>query len=242
MSTREWEVEDEEGSVDSSQKRRLLELRRQIDDREDAVLSEQRVGNIDPHTAADLIGDTVRRYLRALEPLMRQTKNGKPITSEDADPVLDGAQETFLSVELGTVRVPVPEDVAQIPETPGAARGSADQWLSGSAPEDKQIPVHGLLSVITDEQVSAEWTVEIRRASPSAGQASVTKKLITNTAPMPRGVLQNAVRTADMWVQQVGLGINIDQDGLPMATKFDQSGDGSTSELASGHSDNAPDL
>lgn len=242
MSTRDWEVEDEEGSVDSSQKRRLLELRRQIDDREDAVLSEQRVGNIDPDTAADLIGDAVRRYLRALEPLMRQTEGGESITSDGAEPVLAGAQETFLDVQLGEVTVPVPERIASIPENPGSARGSASRWLSGSPPQDKSKPVRGLLSVITDEQVTAEWTVEIRHANPDAGQAHVDKRVVSASAPMPRGVLQNAVRTADMWIQQVGLGINIEQDGLPMATNFDQSGEGSTSELSSGHSDNAPDL
>lgn len=220
----EYEVDDADDLVDRKQKQRLIRLREGVDEWEEQLITQARLDEIAMDTAVSLYGDAVRRFLRGLEPLLRQTQNDLPIEHDDAIPRLPKAKEVYAEREIGAVQIDPPASIRDLP-TDMREAGAGGEWLVGDAPEPKRVRFEGLGSIIANEEVAAEWTVTVRTTAHDAGELPMQERSATNRAPVDRAVLQNALRVADEWLQRVNVGIHVDTHGLPTIEEFDQSRD-----------------
>lgn len=190
-------VEDEEGFVDKEVKKRILENRQEVDEWSRSLFSAERTGGIDTEDAVMIWRDRVVEYLTSIEPLLR-------------DDSLPDARHAYLREPLGVAVLEPPEEYQQEPGRPSieelVERGP--EWFRGDPPEPKQQTFQGLKSVIETERVTAEWEVPVDTDRPPRRE----REQVHKQQPVPKHVLENAVRVADEFLHQIGIGVTTVED------------------------------
>lgn len=201
------EIQDEGNYTDRRKKKDLLDMRETVTEWQRELFTQVRFGELDLNTAVTIWGERVREYLERVEPILL-TGDGPTFTQdEEFDYKLDGAREVYTSVELGVVEVPPPEEYGQLARQ--AQESEHIKILEDSHPQPKERVIKGIKEVIERETVAAEWEVSVYdgRLPPSD---RVREQAIQNEVPLNRVTLRNAVRVADEWLQNHGIGIETD--------------------------------
>jgi hypothetical protein len=211
------EVVDEEGLVDRERKRMILEARRDVREWKGEIYREVKLGELDLEVGNELWGERVREYLLTIEPLLREGELAK-------------SEQVYLEAPIGAVTIDPPEEYVEAAGRPTVDK-NPDFRVFGGAPEPKTVPFQGLRSIIENEVAAASWDLNVlrpdspgggRKPAPSPptadGGGSTGGKLqnsaspnetITETRPIPKPILQDAVRIAESWLQSVDLGIEV---------------------------------
>lgn len=192
----EWnEIQDDENYVDKRVKDRIMQVRGDVDKWWSELFMMASMGDIGPQEATRLWHEHVRRYLVAIEPLLRN------------DDELPQAAEFYEEAELGKVMVEPPEELREQTGIPAPGNVSEVGALVQSEPPDpKKETIRGLKSVIERDSIRKTWTVRVRDVN-GAGP-SVQDREFEQTVPLPRDIVLNAVRTADEFLQQAGVGVH----------------------------------
>lgn len=198
------EVRDE-GNVDTKVKNRILDARKRVDDREDYLYVQAPVedGMAASQVQQDLYwGMVVKQYLRTIEPLLESKE-------------VDEDSEYYRRADLGNVRL-VPRNTDNYPFEQYATGSLSEEAFktqhdlprSVSLPEPKRIGFYGLKSVIeTDGVVSETWTIETNSWSDPDQQGVIQTR---DERVVPKKIYENAVRTADKFLQEVGIGVELE--------------------------------
>jgi len=193
------EVDDAEGYVDRKHKERILTKRRQVDDWKQQLFTSYRTGDAEKADVLALWRDRIVDYLVAIEPLLR-------------DESLPNAEYVYLGVPLGEITLQVPEEYNQDESgrtTINDVREKDFEFVD-APPESKTVTVTGLKDVIELEQVNAEWQFTIRRFDGVG--LPFEEVQVEETGGLTKSVLQNAVRVADEWLQNAGVGLSMKAD------------------------------
>ena len=211
------EIADGEDYVDRQLKKDLIDLRRTIREWDRDLWSRVRFGEIDEKQALLLLGDRVRDYIQSIEPVMRMR--------DDSGPALNGVDQVYNHEKLGIVDIPPPDEYRETERDLLNRGASGTTLVSQTTLQPKQVMVRGLRDVLEKEVVSARWQMQLRNTNPDPGEPPRKSVTVTNQQPLNRTVLQNAVRVADEWLQINGVGLKVDEKGLPTILNFDQSRD-----------------
>lgn len=195
-------VRDEENYVDRERKKLILQRRRDIDEWKRELFTDAKLGDLPYQTAISLWGDRVRDYLIAVEPLLR-------------DESLSGAAEAYTQADIGVIEIPPPKEM----QAANTARGRRNPVVDGyelvnGPPEPKKETITGLKDVIEKEAVTATWEVQGRRVETAGRRERRQTITATQTAPLNKTTLRNAVRITDEFLQDAQLGIDT-SEGLP---------------------------
>lgn len=200
------EVEDAEDYVDKRVKKRILEARARVDEREDQLFNERLLDpeiEISNAQATVAWGNTVRQFARNIEVLLEDMATG----SEEVKHYLD-------SVQLGTVRIPPPDTerrewskVAMDSYTPDMLRREFGLSPSAELPEVREVPFKGLRDIVEREShLSQTWVVTIDDSGPPPEHEH---QRLQATRPVPKWIYENAVRAADRFLHEAGIGVKI---------------------------------
>lgn len=201
------ELDDDGNFVDRRKKQDLLEMRQTVREWQQELFTQVRFGKMDYETATTIWGDRVREYLVTIEPLLL-TGEGPTFTDpENFEFELDGAEDVYLNAELGIVEVPPPEEYHTLKQQ--AKQSETIKLPSNETLEPQEQPIVGLKNVIELDTVQASWQVDVYDARRAPSQRLQTRT-VQNEVPLNRVTLQNAVRVADEWLQNQGIGIETD--------------------------------
>lgn len=181
-------VNNDEHSVDAQKKLQIVELREELDEWEIELYSQVELGELSHSQADSIWGYLVRSYLKSVEPLLRRSE-------------LEGSHHIYKEVELGTVWVEPPENPFG-----GSGFGKRDITISGEYPDAKGYTINGVMAVIENKRLGAQWDVQIR--DPNSPKRRQTRT-ISNVAPISYDVLETAVRHVDDWLQVNGIGVEL---------------------------------
>lgn len=194
------EVQDEEGTVDRKIKNRILDARARVDEREDILFTQPIVDpelNLNRVDATRAWGNTVRQFIRSIEPLLR---------SDD----IKNSEYYYAEVILGRETL-VPPDSDKYQFSKFANEEISDKHLkrdmglppSFEPPEPVTVEFTGLGDILRQEMLHHKWTVDVAdKGRPAIKELSVE-------TPVPKFVYENAVRAADQFLQQAGVGMDI---------------------------------
>lgn len=209
-------VTDEEGTVDEKLKARIINARQRVDDREDTVYIE---AELDPDVSlyngrSQIWGVAVRQYLRAIEPLLKSDK-------------IDRSDHYYREIELVDRPVYPPNECKIFEDPTDKPDDETIQWdmfyqdgksntsivknnpLFGRGfepPGPKRFTVTGLKDVIDGAVETFTWQVPLNpRAIPPEQKYLKTVRQVG----MDKQTLENAVRKADDFLQQAGIGLEI---------------------------------
>lgn len=219
-----FKIEDEEGFVDKKQKQAILNLRDKIDDREDELMFAAGGDNISNQQAVGLFHRTVNQFLRRIEPLLRNHE-------------LNGATQAYHHEFLGEVEIPPPPVEFSTPERfmdreQLELMDYYDQFESdpdyvlakkSNIPTPKTMEVTGLKTVIEQDGVGASWEVGVTelKGNELATFDRGEEITISNTVPFGWGILQNAVRVADSFLDNADLGLSaVNEEEGTMKDKY----------------------
>lgn len=199
MSESALRVEDEENFVATERKKQILGARENVRDWREELFTAARTGEIDEESAVTLFGDPVREYLMTIEPLLQLD--------------LSNAQEVYEKKELGTIELRPPEEYLEAAGGRQSPGRRSEKTVSGDL-DVKTYTIEGLKEVIERESVSATWTIHIKWARPQFAPRGGPRQTVQPTVekPLTREVLRNAVRTADQWLQEAGVGLDLDAE------------------------------
>lgn len=196
------EVKDEEGTVDRKLKDRILKSRNRIDDREDILFTQAKLDpqiNISHEDAVEAWGNSVRQYIRSIEPVLRSDEIGR-------------ADFYYKEMVLGEETLTPPDtseyDFSLFAEdSVSNTRLMMDMGLPHTfePPEAVTVTFQGLVDIIELETIGHEWVVQTEKhdfRNESVERLSVSR-------PVPKYVLENAVRAADQFLQEAGIGLEI---------------------------------
>jgi hypothetical protein len=195
-----FEVPDD-GEIDRSFKQRIINALNRVDEREDYLYVQAPVedGMQANHIEQDLYwGMIVKQFLRTIEQLLRSDEIGQ-------------SAHYYHEVELGSVEL-IPRNTEQVPFQDYLDGGMAPVGfrLRHNLAEDADLPkpvereFRGLKAVIeSDGVVSKTWTVRTRE-----GGAITTQ----DKQPVPKIVYERAVRNGLEFLQEVGVGIDVDPE------------------------------
>jgi len=195
-------VVSDDGKVDRELKTRIIELRKMVDDREDALFTLPIIDpdvNVDHREAVAAWGGVVRRYLRGIEPILVQDD-------------IQHADHYYKHVDLGTVEL-VPPDKNGVQWSKFALYDVDDATLKqemGLNPQADPPTAYthtftGLGMILKEEVVANTWTVNLNNGVG----ASADIVHLENAKPIPKYILENAVRHADQFLQDAGIGLEI---------------------------------
>jgi len=110
---------------------------------------------------------------------------------------------------IGEIVVEPPEEYQEKATIPNAnaVRGREGDMILSQPPEPQPVEIVGLKSVIENEAVGARWEIDVE--SPDTPGPSVQTRTIEETAIIPKQILQDAVRLADWWLQNAGIGLSM---------------------------------
>lgn len=231
------ETVQDDGTVDKKLKDRIINARERVDDREDYLYVQATVDankHIEPAEQTVYWGMVVKQYLRTIEPLLNEE------TVSEAD-------KFYTAISIGEVTL-LPQDTPQYPFS-AVARGDIEPMQfkiqydlprSVELPEPKTVEFEGLQSVIERGPMIGEtWEVETNVYSdPREGRVVRTQ----DQRPIPKQIYEDAVRIADRFLQQAGIGLELGVDGQPAIGSFDQSGDEPSSTGSTAQVTDSPDL
>lgn len=202
-----YKIEDAEGYVDHEIKKTILRLRDQIDDRDDQLSAMVASEEISEEKALQMFYRTVNQFLRRIEPVLRSD--------------VPGAEVAYREAELGELVIYPPP--VNIPEGPFMDEEelrllrqfedtNPDTTLAPESPTPlaKRKEVTGLREIIETGEKTATWDVEVTEYN---GHEIATfdghgeKMQISNTNSYDYGILAKAVRVADRFLDDAGIGI-----------------------------------
>jgi len=215
------QVIDEEGTVEQKIKSRIIEARKHVDDSEDAVFIEAPLReevNLSRGEQVHIWGTSVRQFLRTIEPLLRSDK-------------IDKAGKYYKEVPIGEEPVYPPD--GKYPQDPNRGEQHTYRWgmfyrdgvenheliqqhpkltRGFEPPKPKQVGLQGLQDVIETKKASYKWAVTVNPDEPPFRQQTVFPEI---TMPLKKEWLEKAVRLADQFLQEAGIGLEIGNEGLP---------------------------
>jgi hypothetical protein len=210
-------VRDEEGSVDEKLKDRIIAARQRVDEREDSVFVEAPLEGA-PLNQAQLVqiwSTTVKQYLRSIEPLLRSDDVSSSTYYYHEIPIVDETVHPKDGEYSGTA---ADEDESHEYRwslfrrdgvSPRQAIEAHDHNMITRAfdpPKPKKIEIHGLLDVLEKEGVKKEWNIVTNPDAIPPRQNMVSPVV---GGPLERPWLSKAVRTADAFLQQAGISIDV---------------------------------
>lgn len=222
-------VDDPDKISQTTRIRELLERRRNaIDAAEEAGIAAVS-GELSPEQARMF-------YLQRLRSLIIDlwTKFGDGQQADEGNKEGDDDKSTAKNYlddyKIGEMQVPVPESLPTSVRDRRLAPGA-------SPPEPKVVEVNGLgWFVRNDFPLEVGWQV---RAMTGGGH-SVQSETVAVVPPM--SLLNDALIACTEFMDEMGIDVEIADQGLPVATGFDQSRDDAEPGLDHGNSDSSPDL
>lgn len=196
-SGRHYRVKDEEGYADNERKKHVMQLRREVDAWKGELRKAMVFDGLSEEEAVTLWHGKVQTFLVAIEPLLR-------------DEDLQNSLEYFEDVKIGEITIHPPREYRQQSMVPTAdeLRERDNEILLSDPPQPKTKTLTGLRSVIERETVTAEWTVPVRAENgPAIQERSVRQERL-----LPWSILQNAVRRADQFLQDVNIGFSVEKE------------------------------
>lgn len=212
----EWDIEsqrahqsidNEERYVDQQVKQRILDNRKQVDELERELEMRMAFGELTERDAAKIWHSDVRRFLVSIEPLLR---------AED----MPEGEEFYEDIHLGTVALEPPneyQDSAAIDGDRPQLSGRGYKLFEGGGAEVREERITGLRELIEREGVSATWEVSVKDYTRPDQPIGVER--LSEQKPIPRRILRNGIRLADIFLDRVGIGVSrldeIDEAGEP---------------------------
>lgn len=200
------EIIDEEGSVDKAIKRRIIQARERVDETELALY---RDATVDPNVSigeaekVHIYGTTVKQFLRRIEPILAsetiedsahyyEEKTIDTITLVPPD--TGGYQFSLVATDMGE---------RELRKAIGLPRGV-------DIPQPETVEINGLEDVIEmDTVIYRQWTVVVENEGSPPNWKRVHPSV---QRPLPKRVYEEAIRDADGFLQQAGIGVEIDSD------------------------------
>jgi len=231
------EVIDEEGDVDKAIKRRIIQARERVDETEMALYRDAEIEpnvNLNQFEKIHIYATTVKQFLRRIEPLLR-SKN------------IPNNAHYYTEIEIGKVELVPPETkgynfpvVAHSDRSEKQLRRMLDLPRGVNLPEPIPIPFNGLRTVIErDPVVSNTWEVCVSREGARPNWGFVYPQ---TQQPVRKRIYEDAVRKADMFLQNAGIGLDMDTKGTDIIRNFDMSGEEPQAEYGTGDYDANPDI
>jgi len=231
------EVIDEEGDVDKAIKRRIIQARERVDETELALYRDATIEpnvNLDEFQKIHIYATTVKQFLRRIEPLLRT----KDVPSN---------KEYYTEIEIGQIELTPPDTqgyrfsiIGQTNRPDKQVRRMLDLPRGVDLPKPIPIPFVGLKSVIEREPVvQNQWEVCVKRVAARPNWEYVYPRA---QQPVPKRIYENAVRKADMFLQQAGIGLDTDTAGTEIISEFDMSGEEPQAEYTVGDYSSNPDI
>lgn len=210
-------IVDDEGDVDKAIKRRIINARERVDETELALY---RDAAIDPEVQLSEVekthtyGTTVRQFLRRIEPLLRTDKIDNNERYYEEEPI---GEITLAPPDVGEYRFSAIQtreaaNDTELRQAIGLPRGA-------DIPEPVPKTFNGLKSVIeADTILGHQWQVCVERSGARPNWEFVYP---TSQQAVPKRVYEEAMRVADMFLQDINLGIDLE---LPAYTGDDGPG------------------
>jgi hypothetical protein len=202
MTEKDGERVQDDGSVDQRIKDRILDSRERVEEMEPQIYVE---GALSPSTNLSeaeldhIYATLVRQYLRNIEPVLKSDsveqaqfyyREKEIVTETIRPPESDGVD--WAAFAMADDPVPLMRELGFSPDF--------------EPPEPKTVEYRGLLDVIEKEQVTLSWTI-VERPGAAPPNQSVTR--LTRTWRPNQKVLNRAVRIADEFLQNAGIGLEI---------------------------------
>jgi len=210
------QVTDDEGTVDEKVKNRILNARERVDEREDAVFVQSALDSevrLNRQARVGIWATSVKQYLRTIEPLLQ---------SDD----IDNSDYYYWELPIIEREVTPPDGLTRVisgnddkeekihwsmfyNDAVDTTRLIIDNPLFGTGfqpPEPKTIKLEGLRDVIETNGISVSWDVPLnpRDFGP---QQRIAQPVFQK--PLQKEWLEFAVRQADQFLQQAGIGLEI---------------------------------
>lgn len=204
-------ISDEDGVVDRKTKEHILGLRRQIDmDERELFIQDLKDPNINLSygEATQFWSITIKQYIRSI----------KRIYDSDNPDISDVPRVGFFFEEkkIGEITL-MPPDKDGIPFGRLAQSQGNPQIIKQrfGLPKDEDLPQpvtkewYGLNSILNRDVVEHRWTVYTSKTGAPPNWEQLT---LETRQPVPKGILEQAVETADNFLQQAGIGFEIEAE------------------------------
>jgi hypothetical protein len=201
--TGDKKVLDEEATVDQKVKDRIITSRKRVDRAEEGIFIE---APTDPHVDMPwerqvvMWGVVVKQFLRNIEPLLRSDK-------------ITESRRYYKQIQVTdkpvTVYPPQTEEydfsiISSMEEDEATIKRELELPPDAELPRPKRVQLKGLEDVIEHEPtITASWSVKVTEKETIP---------LHNETIIPREVYVNAVRYADRFLQQAGIGV---KTGMP---------------------------
>lgn len=186
-------VEDPEGLAARERKKAIVSAREDVDMYESEIEQELVTGRLDRAMAMELLHGAVRRYLQRVEPLM-------------SNPELPQADHVYKEVLVGRLVVEPPDlDVGE-------------SWEVVAEPQPVAREFTGLREVIEFETSEHSWQFQVRRTEGGFMTASgeIEAREASRKVYLDRSMLLRAVRLADEFLENAGIGLELGEEGDPL--------------------------
>lgn len=233
------EVIDDDGDVDKAIKRRIVKARERVDETElalwrDAELDPQIRGSISEAEKIRTFAMTVQQFLRRIEPLFRVDG-------------IENNREYYTEIDVGEITLYPPDTdgyqfsmIGRVDGGEQELRRMLDLPRGVDVPEPVQITITGLQEVIEREPVlSYQWSVCVAKQGARPNWEYVYPSV---TRPMGKKIYKNAIRMADLFLQEAGIGLDTETKGTEIIRDFDMSGEEPQGKFTTGQYDANPDI
>lgn len=230
-------VVDEEGDVDTKIKTRILKNRKRIDDAEEALFVEAVTDpniRLSPEDRILTWGTVVKQFLRTIEPLLR-------------DESVKNAKRFYKQKEIGK-EVLVPPDTEGYEFSRIAYTDQSDRELrqmlglprNAEVPKPEIINFVGLEAIIEAPDIlQYQWDVTVENSGPPTKHKNVYPHAKT---VISKEIFVDAVRYADQFLQNAGIGLEIGGNKTDIIRGFDQSGEDTQGDLDEVEYSGDPDI
>jgi hypothetical protein len=219
-------VPDEEGTVDAKIKTQIIQSRNRVNRAEQELFVEAEVDpsiNIPRNDRVVIWGTIVKQYLREIEPILRSDE-------------VQNATEYYKHKEIGEVNL-IPPDTDGYQFSMVAYTDKSDKQLRRmlglpkgvDVPQVERIPLNGLKSIIEAPDVfQHRWTVTV----DNSGAPPNHKEVYPHAQEIiGKQTLIDAVRHANQFLQDAGIGLDLEEEDTPIIRGFDQSGENGNAEM-----------
>jgi len=231
------EVIDEEGSVDKALKKRIIKARERVDETELALYRDAAIEpdiNLGRVEKIHIYATTVKQFLRRIEPLLRV----KDVPNNT---------EYYKEVEIGEVDlVPPDTDGYQFSLIGHSDRSDKElRRMLGlprgvDLPEKRTVTFQGLQRIIEEDPIlQYRWEVCVQKSGARRNWDYIYPAV---QRPVPKNIYEDAVRRADMFLQNAGIGLDTDTKGTEIIKNFDMSGEKPTADYGVGDYNGNPDI
>lgn len=205
--TDDIQIKDEEEYVPKRVKKRILDSRERVNEREDELFTARVVDpeiDISEGQAVVAWGNTVKQFMRDIEVLLERLD-------------IESASHYLHDVHLGEVSL-VPPDMRGYAFSRVVDEQTDDAVLrqqlglprDAELPRPKGVPFNGLQSIIEREPILQEqWRVCIDASGPPPAHQYLYPEV---GQPVPKWIYENAIRAADRFLQDAGIGVDVKAD------------------------------